>query len=147
MAPSTIPGAGLGMFAGNRDYEEDDILTRGDLVIPIFELDWHNGFHDYNFLWDEYTWSSSMFEVMEDEIEDAESMNVASPGMGAAVNCMLPLVNAVDAEGEDDYVSDNLGIDNGAVTSDSPGVGAFTPYHDRTFEAKKDIPGTSELAS
>lgn len=48
LAESTIPGAGLGMFAGNREYKEEDIVTEGDLMVPIFELDWHNGHLDYD---------------------------------------------------------------------------------------------------
>ena len=43
LAPSTIPGAGMGMFAGNKQYEKGDIVTEGDIVVPVFELDWHNG--------------------------------------------------------------------------------------------------------
>ena len=48
LAKSTIKGAGLGMFAGNRDYKEEDIITDGDLMVPIFELDWHNGHLKYD---------------------------------------------------------------------------------------------------
>jgi hypothetical protein len=48
LAESSIPGAGLGMFAGNRDYKEEEILTSGDLVVPVFEMPWHNGFHKFN---------------------------------------------------------------------------------------------------
>lgn len=48
LAESTIPGAGLGMFAGNHDYKKEDILTSGDLVVPLFELPWHNGFQKFN---------------------------------------------------------------------------------------------------
>ena len=55
LAPSTIPGAGLGMFAG-RDYKRHDVVTQGDVVIPLSELDWHNGFKLNFFLWEEYTW-------------------------------------------------------------------------------------------
>ena len=55
LAPSTIPGAGLGMFAG-RDYKRHDIVTQGDIVIPLSEIDWHNGFRLSFFLWEEYTW-------------------------------------------------------------------------------------------
>ena len=43
LAPSTIPGAGMGMFAGNKQYNIGDLVTAGDLVVPVFELDWHNG--------------------------------------------------------------------------------------------------------
>jgi len=56
LAPSTIPGAGLGMFAG-RTYKRSEIVTEGDIVIPLSEIDWHNGFNLPQFLWEEYTWS------------------------------------------------------------------------------------------
>jgi hypothetical protein len=48
LAESTIPGAGLGMYAGNREYKYEDTITEGDLMVPIFELDWHNGHLTYN---------------------------------------------------------------------------------------------------
>lgn len=61
LAPSTIPGAGLGMYAGNKAYEKGDIVTLGDVVVPVFELDWHMGHGSYDFLWHEYVWSYSQF--------------------------------------------------------------------------------------
>ena len=66
LAPSTIPGAGLGLFAG-RAFDTNDIVTEGDIVIPLSELDWHNGFQLDFFLWEEYTWSASSFVGMEEE--------------------------------------------------------------------------------
>lgn len=66
LAPSTIPGAGLGMFAGQA-YNRNDIVTQGDIIIPLSELDWHNGFQIDFFLWEEYTWSASSFVGMEEE--------------------------------------------------------------------------------
>ena len=54
LAPSTIPGAGLGMFAG-RHYNRNEIVTQGDIIIPLSEIDWHNGFQLDFFLWEEYT--------------------------------------------------------------------------------------------
>jgi hypothetical protein len=87
-----------------------------------------------------------MFWGMGEEIEDSKNLNVASFGMGAAVNCMLPLVNAGDAGTHDEfYYTDNLGLSNADVSSQSPGAGAFTPYHDRSFEATRDIPAGQEL--
>jgi hypothetical protein len=41
MAPSTIPGAGMGLFAA-RDYAQDEYITSGDIVIPILDLQTHN---------------------------------------------------------------------------------------------------------
>lgn len=56
LAESTIPGAGLGMFAG-RKYEEKEQVTTGDVVIPLVEYYWHAGAGAY-ILWDEYYWNS-----------------------------------------------------------------------------------------
>jgi hypothetical protein len=58
-APSTVPGAGFGIFAG-RDYEEDEIVTSGDLVVPIVELKWNNpDFRDN--LWEKYHWAADTY--------------------------------------------------------------------------------------
>jgi hypothetical protein len=48
LAPSTIPGAGLGMYAGNKPIKEGDHVVPepnggGDVIIPIFEMEWHAG--------------------------------------------------------------------------------------------------------
>jgi hypothetical protein len=39
LAPSSIPGAGMGMYAG-QSYREEDIVTPGDVVIPL--TDWYS---------------------------------------------------------------------------------------------------------
>ena len=57
LAPSSIPFAGLGMYAGNRSISRNDIVTYGDILIPIVERPWHieRRLSDQrNFLWDEY---------------------------------------------------------------------------------------------
>jgi hypothetical protein len=59
LAPSSIPGAGLGMYAGSKPYTKGERIGDPDLMLPVYDLDWHNGFQDFSFLWDEYTWSSS----------------------------------------------------------------------------------------
>lgn len=54
-APSTIPGAGFGMFAGI-DFDEGDEVTPGDLVVPYHDMPWHNGVEEddqLGFLWNE----------------------------------------------------------------------------------------------
>jgi hypothetical protein len=56
LAESTIPGAGLGMFAGI-DYNPGDQITPGDLVVPYVDLAWHTDVEDEDvlgFLWNEY---------------------------------------------------------------------------------------------
>eukprot|EP00536_Pseudo-nitzschia_multiseries_P018661 jgi/Psemu1/56654/gm1.56654_g len=59
LAPSSIPGAGLGMYSGSKKYEAYELVSDSDLMIPTWDLDYHNGNDVYHFLWDEYTWSSS----------------------------------------------------------------------------------------
>jgi hypothetical protein len=77
LAQSTLPGTGIGMFAG-RDYEPGEALLEvGDHNIPIVSLPQHQG-HDVFFLWDEYTWNP---EVLRAEHEGVGTM-VASPGFG-----------------------------------------------------------------
>jgi hypothetical protein len=41
LAESTIPGAGLGIFAGE-DFKEGSKIGRGDVCIPFVEMYWHN---------------------------------------------------------------------------------------------------------
>jgi hypothetical protein len=41
LAPSTIPGAGLGMFAG-RAFRPGEEVTAGDGVVPLRDLAWNN---------------------------------------------------------------------------------------------------------
>jgi hypothetical protein len=58
LAPSTIPGAGLGMFAGNRPFSKGDVISYSDLMIVVNDMDWNNDYEDYSFLWNEYVWST-----------------------------------------------------------------------------------------
>jgi len=142
LAPSSIPGAGLGMYAGSAEYGEGSLVSDSDIMIPTWDLDYHNGDELYYHLWDEYTWSSRMFPGMEDETDSVKQVSVVSTGFGAAINCMMPLVNVGDEEwdGREDYKMTTSGI-----TSDSPGAGAFTPMTGRRFVAYKTIKPFSEL--
>jgi hypothetical protein len=137
LAPSTIPGAGLGIFAGSKSYQVDEQVTFGDLVIPIYDLDWHQKrWSRRKFLWDEYAWGAGVFDGMEAEAMEIDEIYAASIGMGAAPNCLLPLVNLYD---------DAIQLDNAGLDSTSPGVGSFTPYHGRVYRASQDIEPGMEL--
>ena len=50
------------MFAG-QDFRELDEVTPGDVVVPIVDLGFHNGYmdHDPNTLWDEYQWHGNVY--------------------------------------------------------------------------------------
>ena len=60
LAPSTIPGSGLGMFVGDRSFKKgESVAPDGDIVIPIIERKWNTQLLSIefdNFLWDEYGW-------------------------------------------------------------------------------------------
>jgi hypothetical protein len=139
LAPSTLEGAGLGMYAG-RDFEPHEAMqVTGDVVIPIVDLPHHLPPHvrerDYIFLWDEYTWNAEILSMHWDGHWD---VHAASPGFGSAANSFLPLVN-VD---EHSVVQvDTAGLHR----STDPGVGAFTPYHNRRSTAKTQITAGQEL--
>ena len=138
LAPSSIPHAGLGMYAGHREYKNGQQVTDGDIVIPLFEMDWHNQLKTWeydHFLWDEYTWNGEVFPGSEDEQEDVSQLQFASPGIGAAANSYLSLVNIEDA-----WIKLGLGTD-----VKSPSAGAQTPYYGRSFSAISDIPKGGEI--
>ena len=140
LAESTIPGAGMGIFAGHASFEPGEMVTDSDLVIPVFELDWHNQHKSpLHFLWSEYVWAASTFDGMDDqEVEPKDAIHACSPGMGAAVNCRLNMVNL-----EDTPLLSVMG--RSGVPSESPGAGAFTPYYGRQFRAIHSIPPGMEL--
>jgi hypothetical protein len=136
-APSSIPGAGFGIFAGDQPYRKGDIVGAGDIAFPIVEYEWHNlnQHEEYPFLWDEYTWTGDTINGMEGEGDDIDFIMVATPGLGAATNGHLGLMN----------VKDNGGKLSRALSTDKPGVGAISPFNDRAFSAKTDIPSGAEI--
>ncbi|VEU42814.1 unnamed protein product [Pseudo-nitzschia multistriata] len=151
LAPSTIQGAGMGVFAGHRNVRRGQYLLEddGDLVVPVYDMTRHVGHAKYHFLWEEYTWRAAGFGGMSEEVDDVKKVKACSPGMGAAINCMLPLVNVVD-----DFDNRKVGLsgieavpgNNATAWSlSSPGAGAFSPYYNRRWKAKRYIPAGMEL--
>lgn len=121
IAPSTIPGAGLGMFTG-RVFEEGEQVTPGDAIVPLVDMSFHTGQNTLSgiFLWDEYSWSKESFTGMEEEAADVYG---ASFGIGALPNCLFPAVGVEESTTRYDTA--------GLHRSRDPGIGAFTPYYDR----------------
>ena len=59
LAPSSLEGAGLGMYAG-KDYQEGEMIgPSGDVVIATVDIESHQFAYgpDYYLLWDEYFWN------------------------------------------------------------------------------------------
>jgi hypothetical protein len=101
LAPSTIPGDGLGMFAGNKEYRTGDVVTDSDVMIPTFELEGHNNDNDqtgFTYVWDQYHWNANMFDGMEQEVNNIYISYIISGGTGAAINCRMNLLNVDDEE-------------------------------------------------
>ena len=61
---------------------------------------------------------------------------MASPGVGAAANCYLSMVNVEN---------DDIQVSRAGLPRESPGQGAFTIYHGRSFYAVEDIEPGQEL--
>lgn len=143
LAPSAIPGGtGLGMYSGSQSYLKGERFADADLLILLHKIEWHNGHQPHEFLWNDYVWGSSMFPGTEYDVDDIETTAMVSSGFGAAINCMIPLINVED-ENRDDWSSYEMTLSG--VSSQSPGAGAFTPYFGRRFMAIRDIAPYSEL--
>lgn len=131
---STIPGAGLGMFAG-KDFNAGELLLPvGDLIIPIVDL----GTRQTNFfLWYDYVWKPHSGFYGSTKMSPNE-VDIASPGFGAATNGLMDFIN-VDQEDECEY---------GPVELDrlrDPETGAFSMHHSRMSYAVGDIKKGAEL--
>ncbi|KAI2513179.1 hypothetical protein MHU86_1217 [Fragilaria crotonensis] len=133
-AKSTIPGAGLGIFAGKDFDKGESVLPVGDVVIPLVDSKIHKH-RDYKFLWDEYTWEGVALFMEREGV--SESISVVSPGFGSAVNCFLGLVNVKET------IPSNT--NTGLHRSQDPGVGAFSTYWNRETLAMIPIKAGNEL--
>ena len=155
LAPSTIPGAGLGIFTG-RSFSAGQLVTPGDVSVPLIDMEVHNRRHwellqmknlEFPFVWDEYTWSADAFVGMEQEvpgIDSAQRVKVieeypvygASFGIGALPNCYFGF-NGV----KESYTQ----LDTANVTRSLPGAGAFSPYYDRQGRASRPLQAFEEI--
>jgi hypothetical protein len=137
LAPSTITGAGLGMYAGIDFNEDDEILPTGDSIVSIVDFLQHRtamNRTDDTFLWDEYTWNADGLHASDDGFYEA---TITSPGLGAAANSFLPIYNVEEWYPKKDTINLHRSRD--------PGIGAFSPYYDRKSTAKYPIAAGQEL--
>lgn len=158
VAPSTLPGTGLGMYAGPKGFSKGELITKtlGDHVISIPDLaTTHSdtGLYDKDsvdmtkyFLWDQYTWNAAALGIGFINVA-LHNKEIASPGFGAAANSFMDFVN-VD-EGYVDFgvvpPSDPNEPDYNIHRSKDPGAGAFTLSHSRKAWANQDIAPNSEF--
>ncbi len=158
VAPSTIPGTGLGMYAGAKGYKAGETITKslGDHIVAIPDVKTTHsdtGIYDQDardmtkyFLWDQYTWSKGAFGIHFYYLA-AHHVEIASPGFGAAANSFMDFVNVEEG-----------GCDHGLLPpedphqeayhvhrSKDPGAGAFTAFHSRQAWANEDIAPNAEF--
>jgi hypothetical protein len=150
LAPSTIPGAGLGLFAGNEKHP-GDIIGPGDVAIPLIDIKYHAGRKGdavgtnrtnrlFN-MFEDYQWAGKfmgMKQESDDESDSDQGVTAHVPGLDAVINCHLGLLNVGKAvpmysEGE------------GITRYTSPGAGAITPYFNGTTYVEEYIPAGGEL--
>ncbi|KAL7555943.1 hypothetical protein ACA910_005483 [Epithemia clementina (nom. ined.)] len=140
-APSTIPGAGNGLFAGT-DFVEGDMVTPDDVIVPITDFAFHTNRNILRqlFLWNQYTWSRSSFEGA---AEEANVVKSASFGIGAAINCNFALNNM---EYKENKVARGITTNpTHAQMGSHPGAGASTILHGLPGYATAKIPAGMEL--
>ena len=136
LAKSTIPDAGVGMFAGKDFAKNEDLLPAGDVVIPVVDMAIHQSGHG-DFLWDEYTWDGKELNLgLEGLLSD--ELSASSPGFGSAINCFMDLTNVEEVNPIQSY-------EGGLHRFKDPGAGAFSPYWNRTAWASQPIKTGQEL--
>jgi hypothetical protein len=143
MAESTIPGSGLGMYAG-RHFRPGSQIAYGDVVLQVADFEVHNRlrkwYHgdfaaregDEEWLLDDYFWNSRLtsgsFEALE--------TNSILPGVGMLPNSYPGLVNTnIRAPGR------TADLHRGR----DPGTGASTTYHNSLFQATQEIEPGAEI--
>ncbi|KAL7554351.1 hypothetical protein ACHAWF_017807, partial [Thalassiosira exigua] len=142
LAESTIPNAGLGVFAG-KSYSSGELLGRvGDPTFPTIDHDWHNSPPSGHLskLQGNHHWPLTNYHWQARDVgceHEAEDVTAVVAGFGAVPNCHFRLLN-VD---EDVATYDAAGLSR----YDSPGAGASTPWFNRTSAANQDTAAGSEL--
>eukprot|EP00804_Cyclotella_cryptica_P030083 CCRYP_020715-RA/>CCRYP_020715-RA protein AED:0.33 eAED:0.33 QI:0/0.66/0.5/1/0.66/0.5/4/413/753 len=146
IAESTIPHAGLGIFAGV-DFVEGELIGHdnwGDPAFATVDINWNNAEpdgrrvskarHDYHWPLTNYGWESSSLGIIE---EEGVVTSMYATGFGAVPNCHFSLINIEEHEVRYDLA--------GLSRYNSPGSGAITPFINRTTTAIKDIKAGSEF--
>lgn len=138
LAPSTIEGAGLGIFT-TRPRSIGDTVGYGEVVIPMVEVAFYNGNKEDLFNpFSNYYWRGSekgLFDVVADHRIDEVQGFV--PGLDAAINCNLALINVENSGSR----FDNSGLNR----NKDPMAGAMTAYHTTPSPIIQNIPAGGEL--
>jgi len=135
MAPSSIPNAGWGLYAG-KTFSKGDMIEPLDLAIQMEDIlkhmpHIHNDETRPDWLFNRYIWMPRTTGAK----YDGSDMSII-PGLGAMTNNHPAFTNIVP-----------YGVlRKQLVHRDSPQAGAFTEYKSMAFMAKQDIPIGHELS-
>lgn len=138
LAPSTIGGAGLGIFS-TIERSAGDYVGFNELVIPMIEVPFYNGEKDELFNpFIHYYWKGSE-KGLHGIVAERRGSEVQGfvPGLDAATNCNLALINV----GMSGATYDNHHFHRNR----DPMAGAMTPYHTTPSQILRDIPAGGEL--
>jgi len=137
LAPSSIPGAGLGIFTG-KEYKVDDPIDAGDVAIVVYgfshDVATKNG-ESRKDPFANYVWDPLSLGLHVDE--DLNGPGLFWPGINAAVNCNPALNNLKLTLPEYDVCD--------VHRFHHPAAGAFSPYHKGVSLAARNIPMGGEL--
>lgn len=135
-APSTIPAAGKGLFAG---IDIDSQLEVESIIPPIIIPDVNWNTTDESIRWDahDYTWEGSAYGA---EFESTKigklDTQILSPDIGMMGNFHPGLVNSYLAPTYFQPLLDRI---------KDPGAGASSDYFHHTFLSNRDIKAGSEI--
>ncbi|CAB9497784.1 Guanylate cyclase [Seminavis robusta] len=137
LAPSTIPGAGLGMFSSVHRAVGEPMGT-GEVIVPLVELHFYSGQADLFNPFSDYYWrgrEKGLHGIVAEH--RSNSLQGYVPGVDAAINCNLALIN-VDMSGSQ--------FDDGNLSRyHHPMAGSMSPYHSTPSLVRMDIPAGGEL--
>jgi hypothetical protein len=144
IAESTIPNAGLGVFAAT-ERKVGDTLGSGDICFPMLELDWHNGAilnsTEYFNPFEDYVWDGM---TMGQGNECEGDVTALWPGLDCAINCNIPLENVKRAFPKHNSRAGNL-LPYMPHRAKDPGAGAISTYRSGITSVTRDVPVGGEL--
>lgn len=138
LAPSTIEGGGLGIFSAYHRAKGETVGNE-EVVLPLIEVNFRNGNKEDLFNpFIHYYWKGKE-KALHNVVSEDRSNEVLAlvPGMEAAVNCNLALIN-VDMAG-------SIFDDGHLQRNRDPMVGGMSPYHSTSSRVSRDIPAGGEV--
>jgi hypothetical protein len=116
-----------------------ETIGHAEVVIPLLDVRFYNGDKENIFNpFIHYFWKGrekGLHGLIDDQRSD--EVRAIIPGLDAAINCNLALINVDISKTEYD--------DSGLHRANDPMAGAMTPYHSKASTVLRDIPEGSEL--